>query len=74
MLARAVVQQLVIDAVALKEDQDQGAIALAEAQEAAAQAYAAKVHHLQPVITSMLSFVSSVQLYPTIECSGQLRC
>lgn len=52
MLARAVVQQLVIDAVALKEDQDQGAIALAEAQEAAAQAYAAKVHHLQPVITS----------------------
>lgn len=42
MLARSVVAALVADAVALRESEQQGAAALADAQAAAAEAYAAK--------------------------------
>lgn len=43
MLARAVVAQLIADAVALKQNQEEEAAAFADAQAAAAEAYAAKV-------------------------------
>jgi hypothetical protein len=42
LLARSVVAALVADAVALRESEQQGAAALADAQAAAAEAYAAK--------------------------------
>eukprot|EP00878_Enallax_costatus_P029540 GHUV01032041.1.p3 GENE.GHUV01032041.1~~GHUV01032041.1.p3 ORF type:complete len:113 (-),score=35.84 GHUV01032041.1:116-454(-) len=43
MLARTVVAQIVADAVALKQNREEEAIAMADAQAAAAEAYAAKV-------------------------------
>lgn len=83
LLARAVVAQLVADAVALKENQEEGAVALADAQAAAAEAYAAKVNSWLPakvgssmaaklLIKGLISFYKCSQASAALANSGCL--
>jgi hypothetical protein len=61
LLARSVVAALVADAVALRESEQQGAAALADAQAAAAEVYAAKASGPPTTAVLLRSAASSAQ-------------
>jgi tRNA G26 N,N-dimethylase Trm1 len=72
LLARSVVAALVADAVALRENEQQGAAALADAQAAAAEAYAAKASG-PPVAAVQQSSAFILLCYKAGHASQQLQ-
>lgn len=70
MLSRAVVAQIVADAVAMQQNQEEAASALADAQAAAAEAYAAKVGRLLAGTMLVASYSCFAPLSGSPICNG----